>query len=157
MIASFVEGRIRLRASILTNPESMNQILAIVGRQDGVLESTANCRTGSLLILYDPQRIGTETLLAAVTIMENFLAAEEKKHPVAPPKNNVSNAARAIFDGLRHAYGCGRKGRTELRLLGLSGLFNLAGLLFSRRVHVAAGTVFAVLAARHMLQHRGRL
>lgn len=72
LIASSLPGRLRLRHRALRNSAQLDILHAAVARWRGVITVTANPRTGSLLIQYDPAR------LAPARIEARTSAAAEK-------------------------------------------------------------------------------
>ena len=79
MITSFIEGRIRIRANALKNPENMTLVMRFINAQDGIHSSVPNAKTGSVLVFYDTEKISRETLLEAAAILEKQLEPEKKK------------------------------------------------------------------------------
>ncbi|MDR2745756.1 MAG: cation transporter, partial [Desulfovibrio sp.] len=65
MIASFFDGRVRIRADALKKPENLDMARSLVQARPGVLKVESNARTGSLLVHYDPAVITRETLTGA--------------------------------------------------------------------------------------------
>lgn len=138
MIASFVEGRVRLRAEALKEPEKLQMVENAVKSYNGVFNTQANPRTGSLLVEYDPQVIPRETL---------YLATEAlgKEFDVQPgeQKGKVAMASLRLIDP-----------KTEMLLLTGSMGFTLLGGVVSKQLHVAAGVLFALLCGKHIYNRR---
>ncbi|MDR2054431.1 MAG: cation transporter [Desulfovibrio sp.] len=130
MIASFFDGRVRIRADALKKPETMDMARNLVQARPGVLKVESNARTGSLLVHYDPAVITREALIGAATLLEA----------------QFGGAARVT-----QTRSAGRKFRTktEMLLLALSYGGMLAGGLLDRRVHVAFGILFSLLTGAH--------
>jgi hypothetical protein len=135
VIASFIDGRVRIRAEALKQAEIMAAAKSMVEAGQGVLKVEGNLRTGSLLVYYDPAVIARETLLGAAALLEERFGDARRG-------GRGKNAARAF----------GRK--TEMFLLFLSYGGTLAGLLFDRRIHVLSGLAFFLLTGVHVCARR---
>ncbi|MDR1685237.1 MAG: hypothetical protein LBR82_02145 [Desulfovibrio sp.] len=70
MIASFIDGRVRIRAEALKQAEIMSMAKSLAQSRQGVLKVEGNVGTGSLLVHYDPAVITRETLLETAKILE---------------------------------------------------------------------------------------
>ncbi|MDR1947579.1 MAG: hypothetical protein LBQ51_10510 [Desulfovibrio sp.] len=136
MITSFIDGRIRVRARALTDPETLHGLVQLIKIQPGVLRIVPNSRIGSLLLEYDPEVLPEATLLAAVDALR-ARCGDTAGHGVETP--------------------CILKRETELRLLGLSAVVCAGSVLFSRRLHAGSGILFLLFAARHIFQYRRHL
>jgi hypothetical protein len=135
VIASFIDGRVRIRAEALTQTETMSLAKSLVGAGQGILKVEGNPRTGSLLVQYDPAVITRETLLRAAALLEE----------------QFGDARRG---GQRKIAAGPFTRKTELLLLSLSYGGTLAGLLCGRRVHVLFGLMFSLLTGVHIWAHR---
>ena len=135
MIASFFDGRVRIREKALKSPALMDMVQGVLRDQAGVLATSANLRTGSLLVHYDPRRISRETLLDAAQMLERQICL----HAAAPAKKG--NGAK-----------CARRAETAI----LAGLYSLtvAGGFVNARFHIAAGVLFTLLAALHVYNRK---
>ncbi|MDR2745494.1 MAG: cation transporter [Desulfovibrio sp.] len=131
MIASFFDGRVRIRADALKKPETMDMARSLVQSRPGVLKVESNARTGSLLVHYDPAVITRETLIGAATLLEAQLGG-------APGVKRTKSGGRRF------------SAKTEMFLLTLSYGGMLAGSLLDRRVHVAFGILFSMLTGVHV-------
>lgn len=138
MIASFTEGRVRLRAAALRDPEKLRQVEDTIRSQDGVLHTLANPRTGSLLVEYDPERIPRQNLFMAAELLEKELGLSREK----PERRKKT--VQLITPG------------TELMLLAGALGFSMLGGVVSKRLHVAAGALFLLAAGRHLYSRRRR-
>jgi hypothetical protein len=141
MIASFIDGRIRIRDRALTNPQTLLGLARMIESRPGVRRVSTNTRTGSLLLEYEPDVLSRESLLAAMHVLDAICGG----------KNGGTSAGRQ-----NAARGTLTRG-AELRLLGLSAGLCASGLLFSRRLHAGAGLAFLLLAVRHVFQYRDHL
>jgi hypothetical protein len=133
MIASFYDGRIRIRAEALKNPATLDMVRGLITEHRGVLEATVNPRTGSLLVCYDPQEISRESLLTAAEMLEQQIASHT-------PKNK--DAGRRT------------PRRAETAVLASLYALTVAGGFVNTRVHVAAGALFTLLAALHLYNRK---
>ncbi|MDR1776819.1 MAG: hypothetical protein LBR31_03180 [Desulfovibrio sp.] len=123
MIASFIDGRIRLRADSLKSPKNMESLLAFLQGRKGLLDVRPNLRTGSVLVRYDVNAVSREELLGAVNLLQTLFPADKT---------------------LRRS----GKRRENLCLGLLYGL--VAGSAFvNRRLHVCAAVLFTLSAFRH--------
>ncbi|MDL2266965.1 heavy-metal-associated domain-containing protein [Desulfovibrio sp. OttesenSCG-928-G15] len=149
MIASFFDGRVRLRNRALKEPETMQMVQDVVSKQDGILEMSANLKTGSLLITYDPAKITRESLLEAAGFLQDQLA-EKSKDLIS--KKRMQLGLGPVANCYR---GMGRKREMTL----LSGLYSatVMGGFLNKRVHVASGVLFTLLTLMHVYTRRNRL
>lgn len=147
MIASFFDGRVRIRAKALKDPAKLQMLHNLVQAQEGVLELAPNLITGSLLIHYDPEKISREQLVnAALTLQEQLGlndADDTGKDGACSGKSGVSAGRMAR-----------RKESAALSVL--YGLTVLGGF-FDRRVHIVSGALFTALAAAHVYKRRNCL
>ncbi|MDR1488908.1 MAG: heavy-metal-associated domain-containing protein [Desulfovibrio sp.] len=133
MIASFIDGRIRIRAKALKDAAVMSLVTKAVGGREGILETRANLKTGSLLVRYDPAIVSPEELLAAARLLGNGIPA------VARAKERTR-----VF-------------KTETLLLGAAwGITTISGML-DKRLHAVFAVIFTALAAKHAYDYRNRL
>lgn len=139
MIASFMEGRVRLRTDALKDPEKLRMVEDTIKSQNGVLSTLANPRTGSLLVEYDPERIPKETLLMAAGMLEKELG-------LCPEEPRRGKKMLQIIN----------PGAELLLLTGTLG-FSMLGGVVNKRLHVAAGVLFLLLCGKHLYSRRRSL
>ncbi|CAK7008169.1 MAG: hypothetical protein DELT_00331 [Desulfovibrio sp.] len=141
MITSFFDGRVRIRHAALKDETAMTTVLALVAEQEGVVNVVPNTRTGSLLVEYDPEKISRETLLEAGMTLE--------KHLPVPKK---ATARECVFTGFSRLP---KLSPLEESLL-LGGLYaaTAATGFAGKRLHVALGVTFAILAGLHVYERR---
>jgi hypothetical protein len=132
VIASFIDGRIRLRGAALKNPDNMAMLRSFIGAQQGILDLRANSRTGSLLVFYDPAVLSREALASAATLLESGLFRAKAARP-----------RKALF------------ATKESLLLLLVYCAVVASGFLSKPAHLAAGTLFTLLTAKHVCRKRG--
>ncbi len=160
MIASFFDGRVRIRHSALKDPANMRRVEEAIKAQNGVRSAAANLRTGGLLVEYDPALISRETLSIAAKALREQL---EEKRPEGPDSPGAAKRAAASCGRLLGRFD-GRSGRRLARFrpgrkaenAALASLFalTLAGGFLNSRLHVGAGVLLTLLTARHMYRRR---
>lgn len=138
MIASFFDGRVRIRRDELKDPAAMELIMGFIRSRDGILDLVPNPRTGSLLISYDPEIIPREELFEAAAMLEEQVGSKKSKKSSNRTKRNVSP-----FSPLAET----------ILLAGLYGLTVLTGFA-NKRVHIAGAALFTGLAALHVYSRR---
>ena len=141
MMASFIDGRVRLRSPALRSEKVLEELKAGLSAYAGVHKMESNARTGSLLVFYDPAAISRERLDMA-------LAWIERRFPVPTPRPGRGRPAS-------HALA---PRKLENRLLCGSALMTLAGAVSRvKSVHIAGGMFFFLLAGRHLYVRRNAL
>ncbi|MDR2077105.1 MAG: hypothetical protein LBP61_09305 [Desulfovibrio sp.] len=135
MIASFIDGRVRIRAGALKQAGNMAAAKSLVEAGPGVLKVEGNLRTGSLLVYYDPAILPRETLLGAASLLEERFGDARR--------GGGAKIAPRPFSR-----------ETEIFLLFLSYGGTLAGLLLDRRLHVLSGLAFSLLTGLHVCARR---
>ncbi|MDR2820792.1 MAG: cation transporter [Desulfovibrio sp.] len=132
MIASFYDGRVRIRHDALKDSQNMAAVVAAVAGRDGVISHVVNPRTGSLLVHYDPRKFSREALLAAAKMLELRFAGAE------PVKKNRGRRSGTFL-----------KSNYEIALLlSLCGL-TVAGGFVNRRLHAISGALYALFSLAH--------
>lgn len=61
-VVSATPGRIRIHDRALRNPGRLADLEAALGEHEGILETSANPRAGSLVLHFDPRRLAVEKL-----------------------------------------------------------------------------------------------
>lgn len=143
MIASFYDGRVRIRHTALKDPEFMATVQQMVGAQDGIIEMRANPRTGSLLVLYDPERISREQLLLAAQVLES--QADEATGAPRDAGDKDESCRKAPLRMTR---------RNETLLLSAVYGLTVFGGFINMRLHIASGALFTLLAAKHLYDRK---
>ncbi|MDR1966850.1 MAG: hypothetical protein LBQ36_09080 [Synergistaceae bacterium] len=97
MIESFVEGRIRLRSPLFSDPEIAELVKEGLLKIDGVVRAEANPRTSGLLLEYDKERLPLSRLTCAAPLIADIGALESLPAAERPA------AARRLMEDLRAA------------------------------------------------------
>lgn len=144
-IASFIDGRVRLRHHALKDPELAAVVQETAGSLEGVTSVTVNPVTGSLLLFYDPDRLSREQLLGMAGEWAALLPQEPERR-----RGACCGCASALL---------GRKAtRLVDRVLLVTLLASLAGASSGMGgLHRTAGAVFALASLQHALAHRRAL
>lgn len=147
VVTSFIEGRIRIRDEQLKSApaaECARKALLAVPGISGVVE---NRRTGSLLIEYDAAVVNIAALQG---MFEAFLPPSREGGKAAPAK-----AAGPSFSSCRISMD-----KRQMISTGLLASFLATGAgaaLHLKKLHLAAGIVFSVIAGVHMFDKRQKL
>lgn len=142
MIASFFDGRVRIRREELREPATMDLVMAFIRSRDGILDLAPNLRTGSLVITYDPEKIPRQTLLEAAEALEKQFGPVKKAKP-EPKSGRKKGRGMRIFSPLE-----------ETGMLGvLYGVTLLSGFV-SRRAHIVGAVLLTGLTAAHVYTRR---
>ncbi len=149
MIASFIDGRVRLRHEALKDSAKMSMVEAFVKSQNGVLSTISNPRTGSLLVEYDPGKIPRASLMLAAQALRAQLGIPSDDGCVGEGERRKKAEGCILSVLLNH--------KSEMLLLTGSMAATLVGGVANRRLHLAAGALFALLTAGHMYKRRGGL
>lgn len=150
MITSCIPGRVRLRHPRLHDPDESGRLCALLHVTEGILDVTANPRTGSLLVLYDTTVVNEDDLARAAARCTGYLAASA--HERAPDTQ--------AGHGVRTRRGFDRRESARLAKRGMMatlGATLLLGLAGREKAHVAAGTLFTLCNAYHIYAYRRQL
>ncbi len=71
-IESFFPGRLRVSSPLFTQSGVYDRISEYVNGIDGIRNISGNLRTGSITVLYDPERITTPMLMDAKEELERL-------------------------------------------------------------------------------------
>ncbi len=71
-IESFFPGRLRVSSPLFMRQEALDKIKEHVNTLDGIKSVSANLRTGSLTVLYDPLRVTMQMLTNAKEEIERL-------------------------------------------------------------------------------------
>ena len=134
-------GRIRFRNGALKAAGFANTVRDALLDAKGVLEVQVNRRVGSLLVLFDKGRISGEKILS--TVAESLgVDLDKLRAQAASMKKSITSP-----DGRRNV----KRGMMASLAVGL------AMLVFSERLHAAAGLAFVALLAAHLYQNKRTL
>lgn len=142
MVTSSIDGRIRIRDGSLCDAGKASVVEAALKTTTGVKSAAVNCRTGSLLVEYDPARLGTTEILEVAGLKEDA----PTHSPAAPKRPLTEREIRA----------------RNMRIAKRGMLGSLAALLAfaavdRERAHIAAGGLFVAFNAYHLYTYRRRL
>ena len=143
-VSSFTEGRIRIRHHALTHDSTIRTVRNRIASVPGIRQLDFNPRTGSLLLLYDPQILSREKLLK---IGIDLVSEMEGAMPLTGEKR-LGEFFRALPDSRQIL------NRGMLATLVLTVFSGISG---SKLSHIASGTLLATLALAHSFKHRKRL
>jgi len=146
-VTSFVDGRIRLRHPMLKDPALMEIAGNYLENAGGVTAVQRNPASGSLLIFYEPEKLGREDLLAFLRQAAEFLGVTDEE----AFKSGNASCGKTILKRIGTGKAAGRVMLASL-LLSLGGI--AAG---AKSLHTAAGGVFALACLCHAFSHRKAL
>jgi hypothetical protein len=72
MIESFIEGRIRLRSPLLSDPDLVERVRSALSRIDGVEKIEINPQTMGLLLEYDKSRLPLSFLMRVAPLFNRM-------------------------------------------------------------------------------------
>lgn len=153
-IVSSTPGRIRLRHASLHASAARSALCHALEKVEGVTRATANPKTGSVVVYYDPRR---STAAAMEAALAKHCNAAWTGAPA--PKDGATAAPPAAPAPQLHAPSTRvRVNRLAKRgmLLGLGASLALAAL-GNKRWHAATGLVFVGCLAAHLTVHRRHL
>lgn len=135
MIASFVEGRLRIRDEKLKNRAAADEIQRLITPVKGIFDVSINQRTGSLLIFYDRAILKLEQLLHVLADYLNTTKPECKRYAVS---------------------------LTDRKIVNLGMLLSLAVSMFGAAIditaiHIAGGIIFLVFWGLHIFRYKNML
>lgn len=136
MISSAIDGRVRFRSPILRDVDAASELRHRLDTTPGIIRTTANTRTGSLLVEYLPAAIGLPAVIEAVGLPTG--------PPAAPPSAGPSNRKRKMRVAKRGM----------LAALAAMLLFAAAD---REREHIVAGMLFVAFNAYHLYGYRRTL
>ena len=163
-IASFVDGRVRLRHPALKDAATAELVCSVVGAVDGITSVQSNPRTGSLLIFYDAEKLSREQLLELAEQGAAFMPGMNGEGAPAEAAERAEGEkckACKLCAPVDELLGFLTK-RSTTRFIDRAMLVSLMASLVSlplgnRTVHTAAGGVFVGGLLQHLLAHRKAL
>lgn len=151
-VTSFIDGRVRLRHPALRDAATVAEVRPRIEGLSGMRSAAFNVQTGSVLLQYDPAVLSREELIRQAAPWAEYLDAKARGRAAAlPEERRLGERKRAFPAGL-----CGWRKVANRGMLACL-LMALAGLALNKRVHVAAGAGFALLAGAHVIQRRKAL
>jgi hypothetical protein len=137
MIASHVEGRLRVRGGELKDSSLVEAVRESLLTRDGVREVSANSKTGSLLIFYNPSPEVMEGVLNTLTpYLQDFGES-------SPPKTRTS-----ILTKLPNLPN--RRRVVHLGMLSSLGVSLLGAALDLKKLHIFTGIAWLVFLGFHL-------
>lgn len=134
MYISYIPGRVRIR---LKDDVLLERIAQMAQNMPGILETSINPKTGSLLVLYDEHLLDEKNL---TKLMETYMPQAAKLMPNSGKKSK-KNTMRMVKKGM-------------LASLGLS---MTSALLDQEGFHIFTGLFFLGFLSYHIFSYRKRL
>lgn len=144
MIASCIEGRLRLRHPALTDAALLRDVAEQVAALPGITGVEANPRTGSLLVTHDAS-IATADLVA---MAEQYAASHAASPATAPAKTAPAKA--------KHNTARIKRRTQKIGLATCMAGTVATGLADTKAAHLAFGLGLAGFAAWHLVMYRRR-
>lgn len=138
VVASHIEGRIRLRHAALRDPAVLREVEGALKEAEGIRSVSGNPRTGSVLVEFDHVTVTAQQVLE----LTRLPASEPQTAPRARPEPMTPR------DKMRIA----KRG-----MLGSLGALLIFAALDRERAHIAAGGLFVAFNAYHLYTYRRRL
>jgi hypothetical protein len=133
MYISYIPGRVRIR---LKDDVLVEKIAQMAQNMPGIMETSINPKTGSLLVLYDEHLLDEKNL---TKLMETYMPQVAKLKPNSGKKSK--NTMRMVKKGM-------------LASLGLS---VTSALLDQEGFHIVMGLFFLGFLSYHIFSYRKRL
>lgn len=156
-IRSAIPGRVRVRHPAIKDEETAASLRTFLQGLPGVRTIEINPRVGSLLLMWDPQKLSLEDLKA---LAQAALPAGQPEPAKASPSPQ-SPRLPAAMTGLSPFRPSRAVNRAVNRVLTGSYALLMLGLVpgFRRNLalHVLAGTAFSAFLAWHMVRYRRTL
>jgi hypothetical protein len=146
VIASHIEGRIRIRDSRLRQPELLTELRQELLQRSDIREVSWNSKVGSLLILYRKAR---HALKEITNFLARFLGLSDSpaKKTDRPTVRTTSPSRRPLVTR-RRVINIGMLATLLMSLLVMTG---------SKQLHILAGLHFLGFLAIHLFQKRHTL
>jgi len=150
LIASVIDGRIRLRDPRLKDSGLISRITSALAKQPGIEEVIPNPRVGSLLVRYETGLIASPKV---AEVLERLLPGARRPEAASAPSGSKP-------PGRSGASPCLPLSRRQCTHLGM--MVSLAGSLAaltvkSKTLHVQLGILFVAFSLIHMFDKRQRL
>ncbi len=154
LIASFVEGRIRLRHALLKDTSLVAQLNEFLQNLDGVTSLESNPRTGSILVHYDANILDIETLEGLLQQADALFGLGQ---PEAAQASTRCCCLQSAFSSLEKVPNHKQYKRLMGALIPATLAFILLPSLKNSRYHGIAGGLFVALSLGHMWRKRKAL
>ena len=146
MIVSALRGRIRIRNEVIKNSALTTDMRDKLLSLQGILDVSTNELVGSMLILYDTERINLEKIESVLT---SYLGDNSNKTAVQSGIGSRKNRVQQPFVKQRIA----KTGMTLSLVISLSSL----ALSGSKKLHFYAGLAFVLFVGLHLSSHEWRI
>ncbi len=147
MVASFVEGRVRLRHSGLQKTSIVDRVTRELETRAGIEQVAPNRKVGSLLVCYDR---AVTTLEEILDVLRAYLKDTPfpQKAPSLPKRPSARKMPRISMS---------RRRVVNLSLL-VSFIGSMAALFVdAKTIHIQLGVLFVALAVQHLFDKRRTL
>lgn len=146
LVASCIDGRIRIRDQQLTQKGVAEAVCETLSALPGIGLVTVNERVGSLLVIYSAAVTRLQNILESIT---GLLGDEEETTPSARSGEQAPSVS-----GIRSLGLSGRKSAVNLGMLA-SLVTSMLGIMFGlKKLHYAAGMIFLALFGIHFFKRR---
>ncbi|GAB6057529.1 HMA2 domain-containing protein [Desulfonatronum parangueonense] len=132
MYISYVPGRIRIR---MQDPSQLNKLAKALHDKPGILDTSINERTGSMLILFEKQELDKAKIESLI-----------KKHLPNASRKTAKSGAKMQYMTI-----------AKRGMLGSLGLALTFALLDHEDAHVASGAAFLGFLGYHLYGYRKRV
>lgn len=165
-IVSALPGRLRLRHPLLRRPSRNRELADRIAALDGLRVAESSLAAGSLLVLYDPARVGRAAAEAHAAASAAAVLGTVAPPPQSPPESAPGDeTAPSPAPAAAPAPAGGAGGQALSRRvnraakIGMMGsmIATIAALGVGKRLHAGAGVVFVALMLVHMTIQRKRL
>ena len=145
MIASLVDGRIRIRDSQLRKTSVVEAIRENLLANPGIGEVAANLRIGSLLIIYDRAATNIDKIL---NILKQYLNLDENYQAPAISRASVPNLTLPQLS-------LNKRKMVKVGMLTSLSVSMIGAILDIEKLHVASGVIFmSLLLGGHLYEKR---
>ncbi len=154
IVASFIQGRVRLRHDLLKDPVLTADFLPMLKAFPGIIKVEHKTLTGSLLIEYDPDILDDDAVTALLAQGEEWI---KENSSVQENADTVENTKSLCFPSQNASSGLTRAQKRKLFYGGMLTSFVsmlVTGGTGNKKAHYLTGTIFAVLTAMHMWRMR---
>ena len=145
LIASCINGRIRIRDRQLTQKGVAEAVCEVLSALPGIRQVTINEKVGSLLIIYSAAVTKLQGIMETVT---ELLGDEKESHKTR------SGERVPFISGIQTLGLSGRKATVNMGMLA-SLLTSMIGIMIGlKKLHVVAGAIFLAFFGIHFFERR---